>query len=110
TRADMVERLDLAGARVFVSSFDRPNIRYAVVEKENARGQLLAFLRDQHAGDAGIVYCQSRKKVDETAAWLNEEGIAALPYHAGLDADVRQRHQNRFVREDSIVMVATIAF
>ncbi|HZW75667.1 MAG TPA: RecQ family ATP-dependent DNA helicase, partial [Caldimonas sp.] len=110
TRADIVERLDLRDARVFVSSFDRPNIRYAVVAKENARTQLLAFLRDEHAGDAGIVYCQSRKKVEETAAWLNDEGIVALPYHAGLDADVRMRHQQRFVREDSIVMVATIAF
>ena len=110
TRADIVERLELGDARVFISSFDRPNIRYAVVEKDNARGQLLAFLRDEHEGEAGIVYCQSRKKVDETAAWLNDEGISALPYHAGLDADVRQRHQNRFVREDGIVMVATIAF
>ncbi len=110
TRADIVERLELGAARVFISSFDRPNIRYAVVEKDNARGQLLAFLRDEHAGEAGIVYCQSRKKVDETAAWLNDEGITALPYHAGLDADVRQRHQNRFVREDGVVMVATIAF
>jgi ATP-dependent DNA helicase RecQ len=110
TRADIVERLDLGAARIFISSFDRPNLRYAVVEKENARAQLLAFLRDEHAGDAGIVYCQSRKKVDETAAWLNDEGIAALPYHAGLEAGVRQRHQNRFVREDGIVMVATIAF
>jgi ATP-dependent DNA helicase RecQ len=110
TRADIIERLELGAARVFVSSFDRPNIRYAVVEKDQARAQLLAFLRDEHAGDAGIVYCQSRKKVDETAAWLNDEGISALPYHAGLDADVRQRHQNRFIREDGIVMVATIAF
>ena len=110
TRADIVERLDLRDARVFVSSFDRPNIRYAVVARENARAQLLAFLRDEHAGDAGIVYCQSRKKVEETADWLNDEGIVALPYHAGLDADVRQRHQERFVREDGIVMVATIAF
>jgi ATP-dependent DNA helicase RecQ len=110
TRADIVERLELGGARVFVSSFDRPNIRYAVVAKENARTQLLAFVRDEHAGDAGIVYCQSRKKVDETAAWLTGEGVAALPYHAGLDADVRARHQQRFVREDGIVMVATIAF
>ena len=110
TRADIVERLDLRDARVFVSSFDRPNIRYGVVARDNARAQLLAFLRDEHAGDAGIVYCQSRKKVEETATWLNEEGIAALPYHAGLDADVRMRHQQRFVREDGIVMVATIAF
>ncbi len=110
TRADIVLRLELQDARVFVSSFDRPNIRYAVVEKDNARTQLLAFLRDEHEGEAGIVYCQSRKKVDETAAWLNDEGVTALPYHAGLDAAVRQRHQNRFVREDGIVMVATIAF
>ena len=110
TRADIVERLALHGARVFVSSFDRPNIRYAVVEKDNARAQLLAFIQDEHAGEAGIVYCQTRKKVDETAAWLNEQGVTALPYHAGLDAAVRQRHQNRFLREDGIVMVATIAF
>ena len=81
-----------------------------MVEKDKAREQLIAFLRDEHAGDAGIVYCQSRKKVDETAAWLVEQGIAALPYHAGLDAPVRQRHQDRFLREDGIVMVATIAF
>ena len=81
-----------------------------MVEKDKARDQLIAFLRDEHAGDAGIVYCQSRKKVDETAAWLVEQGIAALPYHAGLDAPVRQRHQDRFLREDGIVMVATIAF
>ena len=110
TRADIVERLELQDARIFVSSFDRPNIRYAVVEKDDAKRQLLAFLRDEHEGEAGIVYCQSRKKVDETSAWLNGEGITALPYHAGLEADVRQRHQNRFVREDGIVMVATIAF
>ncbi len=110
TRADIVERLQLGAARVFVSSFDRPNIRYAVVEKDNAKAQLLAFLRDEHEGEAGIVYCQSRKKVDEIAAWLNDEGVTALPYHAGLEADVRQRHQNRFVREDGIVVVATIAF
>jgi len=110
TRADIVERLALHDARIFVSSFDRPNIRYAVVEKDKAREQLIAFLRDEHAGEAGIVYCQSRKKVDETAAWLVEQGISALPYHAGLEAPVRQRHQDRFLRDDGIVMVATIAF
>jgi ATP-dependent DNA helicase RecQ len=110
TRADIVERLALHDARIFVSSFDRPNIRYAVVGKDKARDQLLAFLRDEHAGDAGIVYCQSRKKVDETAAWLNDQGVAALPYHAGLEAPVRQRNQDRFLREDGLVMVATIAF
>ncbi|WP_418317310.1 DNA helicase RecQ [Piscinibacter sakaiensis] len=110
TRADIVERLQLQDARIFISSFDRPNIRYGIVEKDNARAQLLRFINDEHEGDAGIVYCQSRKKVDETAAWLETEGIDALPYHAGLDAAVRRHHQNRFLREDGIVMVATIAF
>jgi ATP-dependent DNA helicase RecQ len=93
-----------------VVSFDRPNIRYTIVEKDEPKKQLLRFLRDEHDGDAGIVYCQSRKKVEETAAWLQAEGLNALPYHAGLDADVRRRHQDRFLREDGIVMVATIAF
>jgi ATP-dependent DNA helicase RecQ len=110
TRADIIARLQLQTARVFISSFDRPNIRYSIVEKDDARRQLLRFLHDEHEGDAGIVYCQSRKKVEETASWLNDEGIAALPYHAGLDADMRKRHQDRFLREDGIVMVATIAF
>ena len=111
TRADIVLRLELQDARVFISSFDRPNIAYAIAEKDGpGRVQLLRFLRDEHDGDAGIVYCQSRKKVDETAAWLNGEGVPALPYHAGLDGDVRRRHQDRFLREDGIVMVATIAF
>ena len=110
TRADIVERLQLQQARRFVASFDRPNIRYAIVEKNEPRKQLLRFVRDEHEGEAGIVYCQSRKKVDETAAWLNDEGLSALPYHAGLDADVRRRHQDRFLREDGIVMVATVAF
>jgi ATP-dependent DNA helicase RecQ len=110
TRADIVERLQLQQARSFVASFDRPNIRYTIVEKDNARTQLLRFLNDEHEGDAGIVYCQSRRKVDETAEWLRAEGITALPYHAGLEGDVRRRHQDRFLREDSIVMVATVAF
>ncbi len=110
TRADIATRLELDRARVFVSSFDRPNIRYAVVGKADVRKQLLAFIRDEHAGEVGIVYCQSRKKVDETAAWLAAEGVPALPYHAGLDSETRQRHQNRFLREDGVVMVATIAF
>ena len=110
TRADIALRLELQEARVFVSSFDRPNIRYTVAPKDDARAQLLALIRDEHEGEAGIVYCQSRKKVDETAAWLEGQGVAALPYHAGLDASVRQKHQNRFLREDGIVMVATIAF
>ena len=110
TRADMVQRLQLDSARVFISSFDRPNIRYAIVEKDNARAQLLRFIQDEHEGDAGVVYCQSRKKVEETADWLKSEGIAALPYHAGLDAEVRKRHQDRFLREDGLVIVATVAF
>ena len=114
TRGDIVERLQLQAAQTFVSSFDRPNIRYQIVEKDNARAQLLRFLRDEHVdangADAGIVYCQSRKKVEETAAWLNDEGISALAYHAGLDADLRRRHQDRFLREEGLVMVATIAF
>jgi ATP-dependent DNA helicase RecQ len=111
TRADIIERLQLQSARLFVSSFDRPNIRYHIVEKDSsARNQLLRFMQDDHDGEAGIVYCQSRKKVDETSAWLSEQGLQALPYHAGLDASVRKRHQDRFLREDSIVMVATIAF
>jgi ATP-dependent DNA helicase RecQ len=110
TRADIVERLSLQSARTFVASFDRPNIRYTIVEKDEPKRQLLRLLRDDHAGDAGIVYCGTRKKVEETAAWLDREGIAALPYHAGLDADVRERHQRRFLREEGLVMVATIAF
>jgi len=110
TRADIIQRLQLQDARIFISSFDRPNIRYAIVEKDNARAQLLRFIGDEHEGEAGIVYCQSRKKVDETADWLKSEGISALPYHAGLDADVRRRHQDKFLREEGIVMVATIAF
>ncbi len=110
TRADIVERLKLEEARLFVASFDRPNIRYTIVEKDDPKKQLLRFIRDEHDGDAGVVYCQSRKKVEDTATWLAAEGINALPYHAGLDADLRRRHQDRFLREDSIVMVATIAF
>ena len=110
TRADIIQRLQLEDARIFISSFDRPNIRYAVVEKDDARKQLLRFISDEHEGDAGIVYCQSRKKVDETAAWLTGEGITALAYHAGLDANLRRKHQDRFLREEGVVMVATIAF
>ena len=110
TRREIAERLCLTDAREFVSSFDRPNIRYTIVPKDNPRAQFLAFIRDGHQGEAGIVYCSSRKKVDETAAWLLEKGIAALPYHAGLPAEQRATHQDRFLREDGIVMVATIAF
>ncbi len=110
TREEIVQRLALENARTFVSSFDRPNIRYRIVEKANARAQLLAFLRAEHAGDSGIVYCLSRRKVEETAAWLAEQGVSALAYHAGMDAGTRSLHQARFQREEGIVMVATIAF
>ena len=109
TRREIVERLALEDARQFVSSFDRPNIRYTVVAKDDSRRQLLGFL-DEHRGDSGIVYCLSRRKVDATAAMLAERGLRALPYHAGLDAATRAEHQRRFLREDGIVMVATIAF
>jgi ATP-dependent DNA helicase RecQ len=110
TRADMVEHLQLHGAGQFVSSFDRPNIRYTIVEKADPTRQLLRFIQREHADEAGIVYCQSRKRVEEVAELLVREGIRALPYHAGLDARLRQTHQDRFLREDGIVMVATIAF
>jgi ATP-dependent DNA helicase RecQ len=110
TRADIIERLQLQDARLFISSFDRPNIRYTIVEKREASQQLLRFILDEHMGDAGVVYCQSRKKVEDTAELLCDNGIAALPYHAGLDAKVRQANQDRFLRTEGIVMVATIAF
>ncbi|HKX37647.1 MAG TPA: DNA helicase RecQ, partial [Burkholderiales bacterium] len=110
TRAEILERLELPGARAFVSSFDRPNIRYRIVEKDDARRQLLDFIRAEHAGEAGIVYCLSRRKVDEVATFLSSQGMTALPYHAGMDGEARRRHQERFRREDAVVMVATIAF
>ena len=110
TRKEIVERLALSGAPQFVASFDRPNIRYEIVEKQNGPAQLKAFIAERHAGDAGIVYCLSRAKVEDIAASLSEAGIPALPYHAGLDAAVRARNQDRFLNEDGIVMVATIAF
>ncbi len=110
TRADIVDRLQLHDAKVFISSFDRPNIRYTIVEKDNPRQQLLRFVRDEHEGEAGIVYCGSRKKVEETAAWLSGEGVPALPYHAGLDVELRRTHQDRFLRDEGLVMVATVAF
>ncbi|WP_417069854.1 DNA helicase RecQ [Niveibacterium terrae] len=110
TRGEIVERLALQQARVFLASFDRPNIRYTVVEKDNPRRQLLRFIRASHDGDSGIVYCLSRKKVEETAKWLREQGLSALPYHAGFDAATREAHQTKFIRGDGIIMVATIAF
>ncbi len=110
TRAEILGRLELGEARAFVSSFDRPNIRYRIVEKDDARRQLREFIAGEHAGEAGIVYCLSRKKAEETAAFLEAQGISALAYHAGMDAATRRHHQERFQREDGIVMVATIAF
>ena len=110
TRADIVERLQLQDARLFISSFDRPNISYTIVEKVDATQQLLRFISQEHMGEAGIVYCQSRKRVEDIANVLCDEGIAALPYHAGLDAKVRQANQDQFLRSEGIVMVATIAF
>ncbi|MBO1011132.1 DNA helicase RecQ, partial [Acidovorax sp. SD340] len=110
TRADIIERLQLEDARLFISSFDRPNIRYRIEEKKDVTTQLLRFIEREHAGEAGVVYCQSRKRVEELANTLSDAGITALPYHAGLDTKVRQKNQDRFLREEGIVMVATIAF
>ena len=110
TRQDMVERLQLEGAAHFVSSFDRPNIRYTIVEKLDATRQLLRFIQSEHAGEAGIVYCQSRKRVEEIADTLQAAGINAMAYHAGLDSGLRQQRQDKFLRDDAMVMVATIAF
>jgi len=110
TRVDIVDGLKLQEARQFVSSFDRPNIRYTIVEKKEPLTQLLKFIQNEHLGDAGVVYCQSRKRVEELAEALVHAGITALPYHAGLPAEVRQQNQDRFLREDGIVMTATIAF
>jgi ATP-dependent DNA helicase RecQ len=110
TRKEIVERLSLTGAPSFVASFDRPNIRYEIVDKQNSIAQLKNFIAERHAGDAGIVYCLSRAKVEDVAASLSDAGIVALPYHAGLDANTRARNQDRFINEDGVVIVATIAF
>ena len=110
TREDILERLQLQDARAFVSSFDRPNIRYTIVEKRDGTLQLLRFIEREHEGEAGIVYCQSRRKVEDMAQTLVDAGIKAMPYHAGLDQKVRQTNQDRFLREEGMVMVATIAF
>ncbi|MGZ5873691.1 MAG: DNA helicase RecQ [Bradyrhizobium sp.] len=110
TRKEIIDRLGLAGAPSFVASFDRPNIRYEIVNKQNAPAQLKAFITERHSGDAGIVYCLSRAKVEDVATALTKAGIEALPYHAGMDARLRARHQDRFINEDGVVIVATIAF
>lgn len=110
TRQEIVERLGLQEARVFCSGFDRPNIRYRISPKQDARRQLVQFLRNEHPGDAGIVYCLSRKKVESTAEWLRAQGFSALPYHAGLSAEERQKNQRRFLMEEGVIVVATIAF
>ncbi|MBJ54447.1 MAG: DNA helicase RecQ [Gammaproteobacteria bacterium] len=110
TRQEIIERLALEDARHFVSGFDRPNIQYRITQKRNPRQQLIDFLRREHSGDAGIIYCLSRRKTEETAAWLQQQGFDALPYHAGLSADERLRNQQRFLREDGVIVVATIAF
>ena len=109
TRTEIMDRLSLTEAKAYISGFDRPNIRYAIANKTTPKKQLLGFLQ-QRKGEAGIVYCLSRKKVEETAAWLSHEGFKALPYHAGLPSQLRQTHQNRFLREEAVIIVATIAF
>lgn len=110
TRQEIIDRLALADASKFTAGFDRPNIRYRIALKQNARQQLLRFLRDEHAGDAGIVYCMSRKKTEDIAGWLREQGLDALPYHAGLSAATRASNQARFLRDEGVIIVATIAF
>ena len=110
TRAEIVERLGLRGAKVYVSSFDRPNIQYRIAPKQDAKAQLLRLIRDEHPGAAGIVYCLSRRSVEGTAEWLRRQGVDALPYHAGLGSSTRSTNQQRFLRDDGVVMVATIAF
>jgi len=110
TRGDILDRLQLRDAEHFIKSFDRPNIQYRIQQKNNPRRQLLHFLKTEHAEDTGIVYCLSRKKVEQTAHWLSQEGFNALPYHAGMSAEMRKKHQTQFLREDKVIMVATIAF
>ncbi|MDI1291309.1 MAG: DNA helicase RecQ [Methylobacter sp.] len=110
TREEIKLRLNLEQAQLYLSGFDRPNIRYRIVQKQNARDQLIDFIRAEHAGDAGIVYCLSRKKVDTTAEWLRTKGVNALPYHAGMASDLRSKHQHRFLMDEGLVIVATIAF
>ncbi|MDD3371595.1 MAG: DNA helicase RecQ, partial [Alphaproteobacteria bacterium] len=110
TRAEIVRQLRLGGGRVFSTSFDRPNIRYIIEDKNKPRDRLLAFLKTSHEGEAGIVYCLSRARVEETAEWLCSKGFCAVPYHAGLPANVRAKNQDRFLKDEGVIVVATIAF
>ncbi|ABK43953.1 ATP-dependent DNA helicase RecQ [Magnetococcus marinus MC-1] len=110
TRQEIIKRLNLQSARLFVASFDRPNIRYRVLPKENGKQQIKRFLEQEHKGDSGIIYCLSRKRTEEVAAWLNGEGFTAVPYHAGLPHEQRERNQQRFLLEDNLIICATIAF
>jgi ATP-dependent DNA helicase RecQ len=111
TRQEIIERLGLQGAKIFLSGFDRPNIRYTVgLKQQNPRDQLLGFIRREHEGEAGIVYCLSRDKTEQTAAWLSARGLTALPYHARLPNEVKVENQRRFLQEDGVIVVATIAF
>jgi len=110
TRSEIIQQLRLDNAGVYVNSFDRPNITYTITEGQNARDKLLQFINGKHNGEAGIVYCLSRKKVESTAEWLSNKGLNALPYHAGLGAEIRAKNQKRFLREEGIIIVATIAF
>ncbi|MCG8429409.1 MAG: RecQ family ATP-dependent DNA helicase, partial [Chromatiales bacterium] len=110
TRQEIIEQLNLHQARIFINSFDRPNIRYTIAEGQSGRDKLWQFIQSEHPTDAGIVYCLSRKKVEQTAEWLSQKGRTALPYHAGLSGETRQQHQQRFLREEGVIIVATIAF
>ena len=110
TREEIISRLELRQASQYFAGFDRPNIRYTIAIKHNPRNQLLRFLKNEHLNDAGIIYCLSRKKTEETAAWLSKQGFEALPYHAGLSPKIRAEHQSRFLRDDGVIIVATIAF
>ncbi len=110
TRTEIINRLELTDAPQFIAGFDRPNIRYRIALKHNPRQQLLRFLKDEHPDDAGIIYCLSRRKTEEIAFWLQGQGFKALPYHAGLNTDIRANHQSRFLREEGVIVVATIAF
>lgn len=110
TRKEIIARLGLESAKVFVSSFDRPNIRYRIVDKTNSRAQLLQFIQAEHPNDAGIVYCLSRKKAEETASWLAQQGLRAIAYHAGMNNRERSANQEKFLREEGVIIVATIAF